>query len=127
MTGSDRTEVVVIGAGAVGVCCALWLRRQGHEVLLVDSDAIASGASYGNASTLADYGCTPIARPEIWGSMPRLLFSADSPFVVNWLACHASCPGWCDFSVSAIVRVLMLMPKLLRSYSVVHTAIFSHY
>jgi D-amino-acid dehydrogenase len=84
MSGFERTEVAVIGAGVVGVSCALWLRRQGHEVQLLEREAIATGASYGNASTLADYGCTPIARPEIWGNLPRLLFSADSPFVVNW-------------------------------------------
>jgi len=84
MSELERTEVAVIGAGVIGVCCALWLRRQGHEVLLVERDTIAGGASFGNASTLADYGCTPIARPEVWGNMPQLLFSADSPFVVNW-------------------------------------------
>lgn len=84
MSGFERTEVAVIGAGVVGVSCALWLRRLGHEVLLLERDAIAAGASYGNAGTLADYGCTPIARPEIWSNLPRLLFSSDSPFVVNW-------------------------------------------
>lgn len=84
MSDFERTEVAVIGAGAVGVACALWLRRAGHEVTLIERETIASGTSYGNASTLADYGCLPIARPEIWGSIPTLLFSPASPFVINW-------------------------------------------
>lgn len=84
MSDVERTEVAVIGAGAVGVACALWLRRAGHEVTLIERETIASGTSYGNASTLADYGCLPIARPEIWGSIPTLLFSPASPFVINW-------------------------------------------
>ncbi len=96
MGGVERTQIAVIGAGVVGVCCALWLRRQGHEVVLLERDAIVGGAACGSASTLADYGCTPIARPEIWASLPRLLFSADSPFVVNW------------------TRVPQLLPWLLR-------------
>lgn len=84
MSDSEHTEVAVIGAGAVGVACALWLRRSGHEVTMIEREGIASGTSFGNASTLADYGCLPIARPEIWRSMPSLLLSPDSPFVIDW-------------------------------------------
>lgn len=84
MSDIKHTEVAVIGAGAVGVACALWLRRSGHDVTLIEREGIASGTSFGNASTLADYGCLPIARPEIWRSMPSLLLSPDSPFVIDW-------------------------------------------
>ncbi|MGB1096232.1 MAG: FAD-dependent oxidoreductase, partial [Paracoccaceae bacterium] len=28
--------IVVIGAGICGAACALWLRRSGHDVLLLD-------------------------------------------------------------------------------------------
>lgn len=96
MSGIERTQIAVIGAGVVGVCCALWLRRQGHEVVVLERESSVGGTAYGSASTLADYGCTPIARPEIWGALPRLLFSVDSPFVVNW------------------ARVPQLLPWLLR-------------
>ncbi len=80
----ERCEVAVIGAGAVGVATALWLRRQGYHVVLLERDAVAAGASYGNAGTFAPYGCMPIAQPGLLRDIPRLLFSADSPFVVRW-------------------------------------------
>ncbi len=77
-------EIVVIGGGAVGVACALRLRQDGHQVVLLDPEDIASQCSYGNASTLAEYACTPIANASVWANLPRLLFSQDSPFVVRW-------------------------------------------
>lgn len=79
-----RNEIVVIGGGAVGVACALWLRRDGHQVVILEPEDIAGQCSYGSASTLAEYACTPIANPSVWSNLPSLLFSQDSPFVVRW-------------------------------------------
>lgn len=96
MTQPVHCEIAVIGAGVVGVATALWLRRQGYRVLLLERDAIASGASYGNAGTLAPYGVMPIAQPGLLKAIPSLLFSSESPFVINW------------------ARLPRLMPWLLR-------------
>ncbi|WP_298450551.1 FAD-binding oxidoreductase [uncultured Marinobacter sp.] len=84
MSHTERTEIAVIGAGAVGIACALWLRQRGYDVTVLEREGIASGASFGNASTFAVHGSTPIARPDIWSNAPQLLFSPDSPFVINW-------------------------------------------
>jgi len=96
MTQPVHCEIAVIGAGVVGVATALWLRRQGYQVLLLERDAIACGASYGNAGTLAPYGVMPIAQPSLLRAIPSLLFSQESPFVINW------------------ARLPRLMPWLLR-------------
>lgn len=84
MQGNEKREVVVIGAGAVGVSCALWLRRKGFDVLLVDRGDIAGAASFGNAATIADYACTPIPQPKIWRDLPGLLFGVESPLSIRW-------------------------------------------
>jgi len=84
MTQPVHCEIAVIGAGVVGVATALWLRRQGYQVALLEREAIASGASYGNAGTLAPYGVMPIAQPSLLKMIPSLLFSKQSPFVINW-------------------------------------------
>ncbi|QEY63236.1 FAD-binding oxidoreductase [Metapseudomonas lalkuanensis] len=84
MTQPIHCEVAVIGAGVVGVATALWLRRQGYQVLLLEREGVASGASYGNAGTLAPYGVMPIAQPSLLKAIPSLLFSPGSPFVINW-------------------------------------------
>ncbi|PBP68879.1 FAD-binding oxidoreductase [Pseudomonas syringae Cit 7] len=106
MTQAIKGDVAVIGAGVVGVSTALWLRRQGYKVLLIERDAIASGASFGNAGTLAPYGVMPIAQPSILTSLPSLLFSSESPFVINW------------------TRLPKLMPWLLRFLSECRTSRF---
>ncbi|MDR5785353.1 FAD-dependent oxidoreductase [Caballeronia sp. LP003] len=89
----ERREIVVVGAGVVGVSCALWLRRQGHEVMLVDRAEVAGAASFGNAATIADYACTPVPQPGIWRDMPGLLFGVDSPLAIRW-SCIGQFAGW---------------------------------
>ncbi|MGS0467687.1 FAD-dependent oxidoreductase [Cobetia marina] len=118
MSDSEHTEVAVIGAGAVGVACALWLRRSGHEVTMIEREGIASGTSFGNASTLADYGCLPIARPEIWRSMPSLLLSPDSPFVIDWKCLPRLSPWLMRFMGSATPRAFEPTARCWRVCSV---------
>jgi len=38
-------SIVVIGGGAIGVCIALFLRKRGREVLLLEAESIACAAS----------------------------------------------------------------------------------
>ena len=40
-----RKTVVVIGAGILGVSTAIWAQRDGHDVILVDREGPAAGAS----------------------------------------------------------------------------------
>ncbi len=77
-------DVVIIGAGFVGVATALWLQRQGHRVTLVDPDPFAEGAYYGNACTLATYANIPVATPSVMKQIPSLLLDPKSPLSVRW-------------------------------------------
>lgn len=74
-----RERVVVAGAGIVGVCCALYLQRDGRRVTLLDAGAPGGGASSGNACTIAVHGCIPINRPQLPLRLPALLFGAHRP------------------------------------------------
>ena len=69
-----RRRIVVIGAGIVGLCCALWLQRKGHRVLLVDGNEPGTGASSGSACTIATHECLPINRPDLIRDLPKYLF-----------------------------------------------------
>lgn len=86
-------DLIVVGAGAVGVACALWLRAQGCDVVILDGNAIGSGASFGNACTLAEYAVTPVAQPSIIWNIPRLLLSRNSPFTLKW-GCLPALSPW---------------------------------
>lgn len=49
----DRIDAVVIGAGVVGLACAVALGRRGHEVLVVDrSSVVGSGTTSRNSEVI---------------------------------------------------------------------------
>ena len=62
-------KVIVVGAGITGVSAAEWLRRDGHEVTLIDRVRPGDPAqtSYGNAGILGRSGVVPNSVPGlIW-------------------------------------------------------------
>lgn len=77
-------KIVVIGAGIVGISTAIWLQRSGHEVVLIDREGIAAGASYGNAGILACSGIVPISNPDLMYNAPRMFFSSNQPLFLRW-------------------------------------------
>lgn len=81
---SEQRHVTVIGAGIVGVCCALYLQREGLRVRLVDRGAPGEGASLGNAGNLGFASCVPAAMPGVLKKVPRMLFDAEAPLKLRW-------------------------------------------
>lgn len=77
-------EVIVAGAGIVGVSTAIWLQRAGHTVTLVDRDGPASGTSHGNAGVLASGSVIPVTTPGLMRRAPGMLFDPDSPLFLKW-------------------------------------------
>lgn len=77
-------KVAVLGAGAVGVACALYLQREGHDVLLIDRDEPARGCSFGNAGLIQCSSVVPIAMPGVLRAVPRMLLDPDQPLVIRW-------------------------------------------
>jgi D-amino-acid dehydrogenase len=69
MTGT----VVVLGAGIVGVACALELQRRGRPVILVDRREPGRETSWGNAGVLARSSLVPLNHPGLWAALPTLL------------------------------------------------------
>ena len=57
---NEKSDVVIIGAGIIGVCCALKLVERGLSVILVDSNAPCEGASFGNAGVISPWSLSLI-------------------------------------------------------------------
>ena len=49
----EKSDIIIIGAGIVGVSTALELQKKGLSVTLIDKSGPAEGASYGNGGVLA--------------------------------------------------------------------------
>ena len=77
-------SVIVIGAGMVGVSTAIWLQRFGREVLLLDKDGPAAGASFGNAGLIAQWAVTPVTTPDLWKSLPSYMLNPNSALFLKW-------------------------------------------
>ncbi len=80
----DKLRIAVIGAGIVGVSTALWLQRDGHDVVLIDREGPAAGASYGNGGVLAACAIIPVNAPGLLTNAPGMLLRADSPLFLRW-------------------------------------------
>lgn len=82
MTSTPHT--VVIGAGIIGVASALWLKRYGHEVTLVDRNPPGTGTSFGNACVLAACSFVPVTSPGLIQKAPGYLFDKNFPLFLRW-------------------------------------------
>ncbi|SEG69095.1 NAD(P)/FAD-dependent oxidoreductase [Marinobacterium lutimaris] len=58
------SEILVLGAGMVGVSSALALQAQGHQVVLVDRHSSCRETSYGNAGVIQTEAAEPYALPR---------------------------------------------------------------
>ncbi|MDX8481752.1 FAD-dependent oxidoreductase [Mesorhizobium sp. VK24D] len=85
-------EIAIVGAGVVGLATALRLAGEGREVLLIDPNEPGSGASFGNAGTIAEYACMPVGNPGVLRALPKLLLDPDSPFALRWAALFQLAP-----------------------------------
>ena len=77
-------DVIVLGAGIVGLCSALSLQRDGHRVTLIDRLPPGEGTSYGNAGLIQVDAVLPIAMPGILRKVPRMLTDPEGPLVIRW-------------------------------------------
>ncbi|MCB1363257.1 MAG: FAD-dependent oxidoreductase [Rhodobacteraceae bacterium] len=77
-------RVAIIGAGIVGVATAIWLQRDGHDVVLIDRAGPAEGASYGNGGVLAAASVVPVTVPGLFWKAPKMLLSRDQPLFLKW-------------------------------------------
>lgn len=62
--GFSSCDVLVLGAGIVGVSTALHLQARGRRVWLVDRDEPGQGTSYGNAGLIERSSVVPYAFPH---------------------------------------------------------------
>jgi D-amino-acid dehydrogenase len=75
-------EVVVIGAGVIGLTSALMAQARGLSVTVVDREGPAAGASAGNAGAFAFTDILPLASPGILRKAPKWLLDPLGPLTI---------------------------------------------
>ena len=81
---TDTSDILVIGAGIVGVSTAIWLQRSGVSVTLIDRDEPGSATSYGNAGILASASVVPVPTPGILKKVPGMLLNPNKALFLKW-------------------------------------------
>lgn len=81
-----KKNIVVLGAGIVGVSSAIWLCRNGHKVTLVDREKPGSNkaTSFGNAGVLAACSVAPVTAPGMIAKSPKMLMDPNFPLFLRW-------------------------------------------
>ncbi len=77
------SRAIVLGAGAVGLCCARELRHAGFDVTVVDGGAPGAGCSFGNAGLVTPSHFVPLAAPGLVWQGLKWMFDSASPFYIR--------------------------------------------
>src|SRR5947209_8397820 len=94
----NKTDVVVLGAGIVGVSAAFSARQRGLSVVLVDRREPGSETSYGNAGILSSGSISPLNNPALWSALPKYL--ANQNAALRWNI------GWAMRNPDWVIRFL---------------------
>jgi D-amino-acid dehydrogenase len=82
---SCERRVVIVGAGAVGLCCAFAVAGRGFHVTVLDASSGAAGScSHGNAGMIVPSHFTPLAAPGTLAPGLKWLCRRDAPLGVRW-------------------------------------------
>ncbi|MBL0375436.1 FAD-dependent oxidoreductase [Rhizobium sp. KVB221] len=127
MQNKTQPDVIVIGAGVVGLSAALALQARGLSVTVLDREGPAAGASAGNAGAFAFTDIQPLASPGILRKAPKWLLDPLGPLSVPpayalqiapwmlrfWRACS---PGRVAASTSAQTALMDLSKAELEPF-----------
>src|SRR5262245_53553303 len=97
----NQTDVIIIGGGAIGICTAYYLWKNGVKVAVLEKDEICSGCSYGNSGLIVPSHIIPLAAPGMVAKGLKWMFDPESTFYLkprfdfdffSWLwKFHTSC------------------------------------
>ena len=86
-------RVVVLGAGVIGLCTALYCARRGMKVTVIERQgARRNGCSFGNAGMVVPSHFVPLAAPGMVRLGLRWMWNPESPFSIrpqldfDWIA-----------------------------------------
>ena len=93
----EQKTVSIIGAGIIGVLCACFLQREGHQVSLYDRGDPGQETSFGNSGVISPSAVVPIAMPGLMNSIPNWLFRSDGPLAIDWSSLPTYLPWLLQF------------------------------
>jgi D-amino-acid dehydrogenase len=81
--GLPAHDVIIIGAGIIGLAAAHKLQQAGRQVTLLDPNGVANRASAGNAAAFAFSDILPLASRGLLWKVPRWLMDPLGPLAIR--------------------------------------------
>jgi D-amino-acid dehydrogenase len=117
--GQAVESAVVIGGGIVGVCCALYLQREGYQVTLVDPAAPGDSTAKWSCGQMAVSEVIPLSKPGILKKIPTWLLDQKGPLALRPSALPGILPWFLRFVANArhskIVEIAEAMTTLTEN------------
>ena len=86
---SEKVDVLVLGAGIIGLSVAVELQKSGRQVTVIDKGEVGFGCSYGNAGWMTPCFSMPLPQPGMFWKSIGWLLDPDSPLRIkpqpSWL------------------------------------------
>jgi D-amino-acid dehydrogenase len=76
-------KIVIVGGGIIGLSCAHYLQKSGHQITIIDKGDLTDGCSFGNAGMIVPSHFIPLASPGMIAKGIRWMLSSKSPFYVR--------------------------------------------
>ncbi|MBA3487848.1 MAG: FAD-dependent oxidoreductase, partial [Lysobacter sp.] len=114
---SREEEVVIVGAGVIGLATALALLQAGRGVRVIDAGRIGGGSSHGNCGTITPSHAPPLAAPGTPALALRWMLTPDAPLYIpprldpglwRWLMRFAGRCNARDWQASALAKLALL-------------------
>jgi D-amino-acid dehydrogenase len=115
--GAGGEDVLVLGAGAIGLACAYYLLRAGRSVRVLDRGPPGGATSFGNCGTITPSHAPPLAAPGMVGRGLKAMLDPGAPFYIRprldgslatWLWRFARRCNARDWQASARARAALL-------------------
>lgn len=79
----EQTQILIVGAGIIGIACAHYLIKAGYSVTVIDQSTIGSGCSYGNCGYVCPSHVLPLTEPGAVSTGFKSLFNPSAAFRIK--------------------------------------------
>jgi D-amino-acid dehydrogenase len=82
MMSGQEEDVVIVGAGIIGICAAAFLAEAGRSVVVIDRTGVCEETSSGNAAAFAFSDVLPLAQKGMMRNLPKWLLDPLGPLSI---------------------------------------------
>lgn len=80
---TSKPNVIIIGGGAIGLCSAYYLSKNGASVVVLDQGEMGHGSSLHNAGYISPSHFVPLAAPGVFTQGLKWMFKSTSPLYIR--------------------------------------------